>query len=130
MSVSRQLGNIRQWVGDSRGHWEANTLVVDSNNFRGATIPYAWFTIGSTPEFSANIHLVERFTRVDADTLLYEFTIREPTTFTRPVTVQFPMRRSQDRIYEYACHEGNYSVYNILAGTRGKENAAEQPRRK
>jgi hypothetical protein len=122
----RPHGNIRQWGGDSRGRWEGNTLVVDSINFRGATIPYAWFTMGSTPEFSASIRLVERFTRVDADTLLYEFTLQEPTTFTRPFTVQFPMRRSRERIYEYACHEGNYSLYNILAGTRANENAALQ----
>jgi len=112
---------ISEWLPHDRAYF-CSLLVARSWR--------TWFTIGSTPEFSANRHLVERFTRVDADTLLYEFTIREPRTFTRPVTVQFPMRRSQDRIYEYACHEGNYSVYNILAGTRGKENAAEQPRRK
>ena len=65
---------------------------------------------------SATMHLVERFMRVNADTLLHEFTIEDPTTWTKPWTVQIPMQRSKEPIYEYACHEGNYGLYNILAG--------------
>jgi hypothetical protein len=117
----RPHGHIRQWAGDSRGRWEGNTLVVDSINFRGATIPYGWFTIGSTPEFSANMRLVERFTRTDADTLLYEFTVEEPRTWIRPWTAQVPMKKSAQPMYEYACHEGNYSLHNILSGALGRE---------
>lgn len=76
-----------------------------------------------------NLHLVERFTRVDADTLLYEFTITDSTTWTSPWTVSYPMRKTADRMYEYACHEGNYGMTNLLAGARAQEHAAgaDQP---
>jgi len=97
--------DVRQWVGDSRGHWEGNTLIVDTTNFLRETN----FT-GS----SANLHLVERFTRVNADTLLYEFTAEDPRTFTRAWTAHIPMRRSDGALYEYACHEGNYGMFNLL----------------
>jgi hypothetical protein len=83
----------------------------------------------TTSEFSATMHLVERFRRIDADTLLYEFTVEDPTTWTRPWTGQVPMKRSDDSIYEYACHEGNYSVNNILAGARAKEAAEESSKK-
>ena len=69
------------------------------------------------------LHLIERFKRVDADTLLYEFTVDDPVTWTRPWTVQFPMTRSREPIFEYACHEGNYSLPNILAGARAAEKS-------
>ena len=105
--------HVRQWAGDSRGRWESDTLVVDTTNFYRGTVR------GS----SANTHLIERFTRVNADTLLYEFTVDDPTTWTRPWTAQIVMTKSPDQIYEYACHEGNYALPNILAGVRSAERA-------
>ena len=108
---------VRQWVGDSRGRWEGNTLVVETTNFLSETN----FT-GS----SANLHLVERFTRVNADILLYEFTAEDPTTFARSWTAQIPMRQSDGSLYEYACHEGNYGMFNLLAGARADERAAAE----
>jgi hypothetical protein len=119
----RPHGNLGQWAGDSRGRWDGDTLIVDTVNFRAAPLM-------TTAELSANMHLVERFRRMDADTLLYEFTIDDPATWTRPWTAQVPMKKSQQPIFEYACHEGNYSLYNILAGARQKENAGAEPARK
>jgi hypothetical protein len=103
---------IREWMGDSRGHWEGNTLVVDTTNF--------------SPKFgfrgaSENLHMTERFTRVDAENLRYEFTVDDPATFSKPWTAQIPMRRTQGPIYEYACAEGNYALGDILAGARAEE---------
>ena len=106
--------SIALWMGSSRGRWDGDTLIVDTTNFRPAVFRGA----------SATLHLVERFKRVDAETLLYEFTVDDPATWTKPWTVQFPMARSREPIFEYACHEGNYSLPNILAGAR----AAEKPR--
>ena len=106
---------VRQWVGDSRGHWEGETLVVETTNFLRETN----FT-GS----SASLQLVERFTRVDADTLIYEFTVEDSTTFVRSWTARIPMKRSDGALYEYACHEGNYGMFNLLAGARADEQAA------
>ena len=101
--------SIGQWVGDSRGRWEGDTLVVETRNFlretnfmRGATTP--------------NLTLVERLTRVDTDTLQYDVTVDDPTVWTQPWTFSVPMRRNPEPLYEYACHEGNYGLYNILAG--------------
>jgi hypothetical protein len=104
--------NIRQWRGDSRGHWEGNTLVVDTTNFRDET---------NFRGASRNLHVIERFTRADSETLLYEFTIDDPATWTAPWKAAFPMRRTAGPIYEYACHEGNYGMFNILAGARAQE---------
>ena len=110
-------GSIRLWMGDSRGHWEGDTLVVVTTNFGPKTS--SW---GSRD----TLHLTERYTRVDADTIDYRFTIDDPHTFTRPWTVARPMTRIADRrsIFEYACHEGNYSMEGILAGARAAERAA------
>ena len=108
--------NIRQWLGDSRGHWEGNTLVVDTTNFNDKT-RYR----GSTE----NMHLTEKFTRVDPDTILYEFTVDDPATFTKPWTAQIPMRKTQGPVYEYACHEGNYAMTGMLGGAREAEKAAK-----
>ena len=108
---------IRQWMGDSRGRWEGDTLVVDTTNFNGK-MHYE----GSTE----NLHLVERFTRVGADTINYEFTVDDPTSFTRPWTAMIPVRTLQGQIYEFACHEGNYGMVGILSGARAEEKAAEQ----
>jgi hypothetical protein len=115
----RPHGNIRQWVGDSRGRWEGDTLVVDTRNFRRETS----FQRGRT---TANLHLVERFTRVDNDTLMYEFTVNDPTVWTKPWTAQIAMARNSEPMYEYACHEGNYGMYNMLAGARAAEQAARK----
>jgi len=103
--------SIKLWMGNSRGRWDGDTLIVDTTNFRPTVFRGA----------STSLHLVERFKRVDGDTLLYEFTVNDPVTWTRPWTVQFPMTRSREPIFEYACHEGNYSLPNILAGARAAE---------
>ena len=109
--------DIRQWSGDSRGHWEGETLVVETSNFNKDR---RWR--GSTE----NMTLVERFTRVDADTLLYAFTVTDPDTWTAPWTAEIPMRRNDLTLFEYACHEGNHSMEGILAGARAEEQAAAQ----
>jgi hypothetical protein len=113
----RPHGHVLQWRGDSRGHWEGDTLVIDTINFKRET---------SLPNSSANTHLVERFTRADADTLVYEFTVEDPSVWTRPWTAAVPMRRTDQPIYEYACHEGNYAMAGILAGARAAEKAAAE----
>jgi hypothetical protein len=112
---------IRQYFGDGRGHWEGNTLVVETTNFS----PQANFR-GS----AENLHLIERFTRLAPDTLLYEFTVNDPTTWTKPWTAQVPMPRINEMIYEYACHEGNEGMVGILSGARNQEKAAEEAARK
>jgi hypothetical protein len=99
-------------MGDSRGHWERDTLVVDTTNF-----PDQYSFRGS----DRNLHLIERFTRVSQDTLLYEFTVDDPTAFTKPWTAQIPVTRTKGPIFEYACHEGNYALTDILAGARAAE---------
>ena len=107
--------SVRQWLGDSRGHWEGDTLVVETTNFT----PKTNFR-GSRD----TLHLTERYTRVADDTLDYRFTIDDPHTFQRPWTVVRPMNRiTEDRvsIFEYACHEGNYAMEGILAGARAEE---------
>ena len=113
--------NIRQWRGDSRGRWEGNTLVVDTTNFSEET---------NFRGASAALHLVERFTRVAADTLLYEFTVDGPRTWARAWSAAIPMRKTEDQIFEYACHEGNYGMFNILAGARTEEKATQDATKK
>jgi hypothetical protein len=109
--------SIRQWRGSSRGHFEGDTLVVETRNRRADT-PFR----GS----SENMRLTERFTRVADDVLLYEFTVDDPDAFTQPWTVQITSQRVDDALmYEYACHEGNQSMYGILGGARAAERAAE-----
>ena len=106
--------NVRNLLGDSRGRWEGDTLVVDTtnfspkSNFRGAR---------------ENLHLVERFTRVGPDRLEYTFTVSDDTTWVRPWTAMIPLQRSRAPIYEYACHEGNLGLAGILAGSRAEEKA-------
>ena len=104
--------NIREWMGDSRGHWEGNALVVDTTNFNSE---YSFR--GS----DAKLHLTERFTRVSPDVIDYEFTVDDPTAFTRPWTARIPFNKTNERVYEYACHEGNYAMTDILAGARAAE---------
>ena len=101
--------DIRQWHGDSRGHWDGDTLVVETRNFLRETN----FQRGST---TSNLTLTERFTRVDESTLEYRVTLDDPTVWIRPWTYTVPMQQLDQPLYEYACHEGNYGIYNILAG--------------
>ena len=128
--------SVRQWLGDSRGRWDGNTLVVDTTNFADKTTgqPYG-------PSFrergqrnlrspGATLHLVERFTQVGPDTLMYEFTVDDPTTWTRSWTARYPMTATQDRIYEYACHEGNRSMAVGLSGSRAQDKAVEDRTRR
>jgi hypothetical protein len=104
--------DIRQLLGDSRGHWDGNTLVVDTTNFNGEN---------SFRGSDANLHLTERFTRVSPNLIQYEFTADDPTAFTRAWSARIPLNKTPDRVYEYACHEGNYALTDILAGARAAE---------
>jgi len=114
-------GTIRNWLGNPRGHWEGDTLVVESTNFhekrkwRGA---------------AGNVHVLERFTRVGADTLLYEATVADPTTWEAPWTVEVPWPRIEPPLFEFACHEQNYGIINVLKGARVRaaEYQAERAR--
>ena len=112
---------LRQWMGDSRGYWDGDTLVVETKNFTDKTASF-------NPSFASGVgdgttlHLTERFWRVSDDTLMYKFTVDDTVTFTKPFTAVLPMKRGEG-MYEYACHEGNYSLYNILAGARADEAA-------
>jgi hypothetical protein len=110
--------NIRQWQGDSVGRWEGNTLVVDTTNFSGVAANYR----GS----SEKLHLIERFTRVSDDTILYEFTVEDPTTWAKPWTAEISMTKTQGPVYEWSCHEGNSMISNILQGARVEEEAARK----
>ncbi len=118
--------SVREWNGDSRGHWERNTLVVDTTNFNGKgwiSTSAAGGRIKGIPQ-STSLHLVERFTRVDAGTINYEVTVDDPEVYTKPWKVAMPLTRDETyRIYEYACHEGNEAVGNILRGGRALDNA-------
>jgi hypothetical protein len=106
---------IRQWNGDSRGHWEGDTLVVDTTNFS----PNSYF-MGST----GNLHLVERFTRTAENTITYEMTISDPSTWVKPWTAMMPMRARQEALYEFACHEGNYHIMaGMLVGAQVQQEA-------
>ena len=113
--------SIRQWLGDSRGRWEGDTFVVDTTNFS----PQSNY-MGSRE----NLHVVERFTRVGPDTLDYQVTVEDPTTWTKPWTALIHLKRSPDLIYEFACHEGNISIGGILRGTRMEEKAAAEDAKK
>jgi hypothetical protein len=109
--------HIRQWMGDSRGHWEGETLVVETIHFNGKHDQ-----IGR-PLMSSGEHLtlIERLTRTDLETLLYEYTVTDPTIWVEPWTAHHPMKKNPDLIYEFACHEGNYGIEGILAGGRAKD---------
>ena len=107
--------DVRQWVGDSRGRWEGDTLIVETTNFLGETS-----FVASGP----NLRLVERFTRTADDRLVYEFTVEDPTMWTRPWTAAVPMKRNDLPMFEYACHEGNYGMTNLLAGARAEDAEA------
>ena len=108
-------GTVPMWTGVSRGHWDGDTLVVETKNFLRET---------SFRNSSENLHLVERFRRTSEDVLLYSFTVTDPTTWTQPWSVELPMRQSDLPIFEYACHEGNYGMDGTLTGARAIEKAA------
>ena len=116
----RLAQSIRQWMGASRGRWDGDTLVVETANFTPKTASFNP-TIQSAVGTGATLHLVERFTRTGADTLRYEFTVDDPHTFTRPFTGVIPMTTADGPLFEYACHEGNYGMFNLLAGARAEE---------
>ena len=105
-------------TGQGRGYWDGDTLVVETVNFNDDRTHTTWRNT------SRSRTLVERFTRADADTLLYQFTVTDPDTWERPWSVELPMQRSELPIYEFACHEGNYGLENILAGNRRAEAEA------
>ena len=108
---------VRQWTGSYRGRWEGETLVVESMNFNGKN-PFR--------ESSENMRLIERFTRVDESTIRYQFTIDDPSTWTRPWSAEVPWAKTVGPLFEHACHEGNYGLYNILAGARVEEQRAAE----
>lgn len=116
---------VRRWMGDSVGRWEGNTLVVDTTNFNDGGGFYG--EAGGNFGWDRNLHLVERFSLFDADTLLYRFEIDDPTAFTQPWKGELTMARSEGRIFEYACHEGNYSLENLLRGYRTIEGRPAGP---
>jgi hypothetical protein len=109
--------NVRQWTGSRRGHWEGDTLVVETTNFNGKN-PFR----GS----SEQMRVIERFTRVDEDTIRYQFTVDDPATWVRPWSAEMPMKKTTGPLFEHACHEGNYGLYNILAGARAEEKRAAE----
>ena len=120
--------SMRQWGGDSRGRWDGDTLVVETTNFRAKTESrpgvepgYSWHR--AVPDTGSELpHVVtERFTRIAGDALLYEFTIDDPGTYTRPWTARIEMSRVDDPMHEYACHEGNYAMFGMLSGARAVE---------
>jgi hypothetical protein len=112
MAGTHKPASVRQWLGDSIGHWEGDTLVVDTTNFTDQT------RFAGTGE---NLHVIERFQRAGADSILYKVTIDDPSTFTKQWTMEFPFVASQGPIFEYACHEGNYAMGDILGGARKLE---------
>jgi len=117
---------IQQWLGDSRGSWDGDTLVVTTTNFKDIVFEPAriWGGTGSRPG-GKKLLLVERFTRITADTLLYQFTVQDADWYSAPWTARLLMAKSDEPIYEFACHEGNYGLENILAGARAQEAADE-----
>jgi len=113
--------NLRSWMGDSRGRWEGDTLVIDTTNFTDRT---------NFRGAGAGLHLVERLTRIDANAIEYRFTLDDPATWTRAWTVAYPIVKTDGLIYEFACHEGNYGLRDILTGARYEEKIAEEAARK
>ncbi len=117
MNAEHDPENIRKWLGDSVGHWEGDTLVVDTVHFNDA-INFR----GS----SKNLHVIEKFTRADANTMLYRATLDDPTTWTKSWTIEYPFTATKGPVFEYACHEGNYSIVDVLGGARKEEAASEK----
>jgi hypothetical protein len=111
--------NIHQWMGDSVGHWEGNTLVIDTTNFTDLN-PFRG---------AQNLHVVERLTRADPETILYQFTVEDPGMWTKSWSGELPITKMTGQLYEYACHEANYGLENTLRGARvaDAEAAAKKP---
>jgi hypothetical protein len=109
--------NVREWYGDPRGHWEGDTFVVDSTNFNGQLG-------GRMRAADKNLHIIERFTRVGPNTLLYRFTVDDPTAFTKPWSGEIPLTKISGLLYEYACHEGNIGMRDILTAAKRDEKKA------
>ena len=125
--------NIRQWNGDSRGRWEGNTLVVETTNYNNK----GWIATNAASgrikgiPITEALRVVERFTRVDAGTIQYEITIDDPNVYTRPWKVSLPMSKDPNaQLFEYACHEGNLAMTNMLSGARAEEKAKEEAAKK
>ena len=116
--VDTEKPRLEQWAGVSRGHWEGETLVIETTQFRD------WGNGRNGP----SVHLIERLTRLDPDTVAYEYTVTDPERYTAPYTVMMPFRRLGGEIYEYACHEGNIGLYGILAGARQLERDGRELR--
>ena len=122
---------IRQWLGDSRGRWEKNTLIVETTNLNNISDRAINGMLGVIMfGTSETARVIERFTRLDADTIDYQVTVDDPATSTQPWTAAVPMTKLQGRLFEFACHEGNYGMEGILAGHRAEEKAAEAAKRK
>ena len=118
---------MRSWLGDSIGRWDGDTLVVDTTNFNDGGGFYG--DAGGNFGWDRNLHVIERFRLFDADTLLYQFEIDNPTAFTQPWKGELTMTRSTEMMYEYACHEANYSLTNMLRGFRAAERKTPDPRK-
>ena len=118
-------GNVRTYMGDSVGHWEGDTLVVDTTNFIDKTAFFFQVPNLATSGVFAdeNMHVVERFRRLDAETILYQFDVDDPTAYTRPWKGELTMAAASGPIYEYACHEGNYALPGLLRAARAQEKA-------
>jgi hypothetical protein len=115
--------SVRLWQGDAVGHWEGDTLVVDTTNYRDEVRFASFNCCGPAGE---GLHIIEKLRRVDDRTIDFRYTVDDPTTYTRPWTAAVPMTRIDEAIYEYACHEGNYAMEDILKGARAEEKAARQ----
>lgn len=118
--------DVRLWLGDSVGHWEGGTLVVDTTNFNEGGGFYG--DAGGMFGWDRNLHVVERLSFLDADTILYRFEVDDPSAFTRPWKGELTMSRASGPLYEYACHEGNYALPDILRGARAHESSAPDPK--
>jgi hypothetical protein len=133
ISGSLAGANARQWNGDARGHWEGNTLVVETTNYNNK----GWIATNAASgrikgiPISEALRVVERFTRVDSDTIEYEMTVDDPNVYTKAWKVSFPMSKDANaRVFEYACQEGNYAMTNILSGARAEEKATDEAAKK
>jgi hypothetical protein len=115
----RLPGSLKQWLGDSRGRWDGDTLVVETTNISDAVFERPQSIVAFAT--GSDMKLIERFRRIDADTIDYQFTVHSPNVYSRPVSISLPMARIEGPIFEYACHEGNYAMTNILSAARAEE---------
>jgi hypothetical protein len=117
MNGQHEPSSVKKWLGDSIGHWEGDTLVIDTTNFRADN---------AFRGASENLHVIERLRRIDAGTILYRTTIDDPSTWTKPWTLEYPFLSTRGPIFEYACHEGNYAMEDILGGARRMETQTKK----